>query len=160
MTSFEFLIKNNFEIIKTLFNINETNIIVFDDKKRIIRKDIYTSRIYETIPNIKWFLDEIFKDILLIKTEIKEVFNKDKNEFIYKIKFCNERINNYKVFIKLILKNKNKINGSIYYINKNKNINLIDDIIINIIINYYKSEFLENNLKKILSNYSYKLNIL
>jgi len=160
MTSFEFLIKNNFEIIKTLFHINETNIIVFDDKKRIIKKDIYTSRIYETIPNIKWFLDEIFKDILLIKTEIKEVFDKDKNEFIYKIKFGNQRIDNYKVFIKLILKNKNKINGSIYYINKNKNINLIDDIIINIIINYYKSEFLENNLKKILSNYSYKLNIL
>ena len=134
MTSFEYLIKDNFEILKTLFHINESNLIVLNDKKRIIRKDIYISRIYETLPMIKGLLDEILKDLLLIKTEIKEIFNENKNEFIYKIKFNNSRINNYKVFMKLTLKTENKINGSIYFINKNKDINIIDNIIINIII--------------------------
>ena len=70
MTSFEYLIKDNFEILKTLFHINESNLIVLNDKKRIIRKDIYISRIYETLPMIKGLLDEILKDLLLIKTEI------------------------------------------------------------------------------------------
>ena len=154
MTSFEYLIKNNFEILRTLFHINESNLIVLNDKKRIIRKDIYISRIYETLPMIKGLLDEILKDLLLIKTEIKEVFNEDKNEFIYTIKFNNSRINNYKVFMKLTLKTKNKINGSIYFINKNKDINIIDNIIINIILNYYKTEFLEKDLKKLIHNLS------
>ncbi len=163
MTSFEYLIKDNFEILRTLFHINESNLIVLNDKKRIIRKDIYISRIYETLPMIKGLLDEILKDLLLIKTEIKEVFNEDKNEFIYTIKFNNSRINNYKVFMKLTLKTKNKINGSIYFINKNKDINIIDNIIINIILNYYKSEFLEKDLKKLidnLSHHSFELNII
>lgn len=163
MTSFEYLIKDNFEILKTLFHINESNLIVLNDKKRIIRKDIYISRIYETLPMIKGLLDEIFKDLLLIKTEIKEVFNEDKNEFIYTIKFNNSRINNYKVFMKLTLKDKNKINGYIYFINKNKDINIIDNIIINIILNYYKTEFLEKDLKKLihnLSDHSFELLIL
>lgn len=163
MTSFEYLIKDNFEILRTLFHINETNLIVLNDKKRIIKKDIYISRIYETLPMIKGLLDEILKDLLLIKTEIKEVFNKDNNEFIYTIKFNNSRINNYKVFMKLTLKTKSKINGSIYFINKNKDVNIIDNIIINIILNYYKSEFLEKDLKKLihnLSNDSFELLIL
>lgn len=155
MTSFEYLIKNNFEILRTLFHINESNLIVLNDKKRLIRKDIYISRIYETLPMIKGLLDEILKDLLLIKTEIKEVFNEDKNEFIYTIKFNNSRINNYKVFMKLTLKTENKINGSIYFINKNKDINIIDNIIINIILNYYKSEFLEKALKKLIDNLSH-----
>lgn len=163
MTSFEYLIKDNFEILKTLFHINESNLIVLNDKKRIIRKDIYISRIYETLPMIKGLLDEILKDLLLIKTEIKEIFNENKNEFIYKIKFNNSRINNYKVFMKLTLKTENKINGSIYFINKNKDINIIDNIIINIILNYYKTEFLEKDLKKLihnLSDHSFELLIL
>jgi hypothetical protein len=163
MTSFEYLIKNNFEILRTLFHINESNLSILNDKKRIIRKDIYISRIYETLPMIKGLLDEILKDLLLIKTEIKEVFNENKNEFIYTIKFNNSRINNYKVFMKLTLKTENKINGSIYFINKNKDINIIDNIIINIILNYYKSEFLEKDLKKLidnLSHHSFELNII
>ena len=163
MTSFEYLIKDNFEILRTLFHINESNLIVLNDKKRVIRKDIYISRIYETLPMIKGLLDEIFKDLLLIKTEIKEVFNENKNEFIYTIKFNNSRINNYKVYMKLTLKTKNKINGSIYFINKNKDINIIDNIIINIILNYYKLEFLEKDLKKLidnLSHHSFELNII
>jgi hypothetical protein len=152
MTSFEFLIKDNFEILKTLFHINENNLVVLDDKKRIIVKDIYMSRIYESLPMIKELLDEIFKDLLIIKTEIKEVFNKDNNEFIYTVKFNNSKINNYKAFIKLTLKDKNKINVSINYINKNEDSNIIDNIIINVIINYYKSEFLEKDLKKLINN--------
>jgi len=152
MTSFEFLIKDNFEILKTLFHINENNLVVLDDKKRIIVKDIYMSRTYESLPMIKELLDEIFKDLLIIKTEIKEVFNKDNNEFIYKIKFNNSKINNYKVFMKLTLKDKNKINVSINYINKNEDSNIIDNIIINVILNYYKSEFLEKDLKKLVNN--------
>jgi len=163
MTSFEYLIKDNFDILRTMFHINESNLTILNDKKRIIRKDIYISRIYETIPIIKGFLDEIFKDLLLIKTEIKEVFNEDKNEFTYKIKFNNYLKNNYKVFMKLTLKNKNKINVSIYFINKNKDVNIIDNIIINSILHYYKSEFLEKDLKTLihnLSHHSFELNII
>jgi len=65
--------------------------------------------------------------------------------------------------MKLTLKTKNKINGSIYFINKNKDINMIDNIIIKIILNYYKSEFLEKALKKLidnLSHHSFELNII
>lgn len=152
MSSFELLIKNNFEILKTLFHINESNLTILDDKKRIIVKDIYMSRLYESLPMIKELLDEIFKDLLIIKTEIKEVFNKDNNEFIYTVKFNNSKINNYKVFMKLTLKDKNKINVSINYINKNEDSNIIDNIIINVILNYYKSEFLEKDLKKLVNN--------
>lgn len=152
MSSFELLIKNNFEILKTLFHINESNLTILDDKKRIIVKDIYMSRLYESLPMIKELLDEIFKDLLIIKTEIKEVFNKDNNEFIYTVKFNNSKINNYKVFMKLTLKDKNKINVSINYINKNEDSNIIDNIIINVILNYYKSEFLEKDLKNLINN--------
>ena len=65
--------------------------------------------------------------------------------------------------MKLTLKTENKINGSIYFINKNKDINIIDNIIINIILNYYKTEFLEKDLKKLihnLSDHSFELLIL
>ena len=160
MTSFEYLIKDNFDILRTMFHINESNLTILNDKKRIIRKDIYISRLYESLPMIKELLDEIFKDLLLIETKIKEVFNENKNEFTYKIKFNNSKINNYKVFIKLTLKNKNKIYASVHFINKYTDINIFDNIIINIILNSYKSEFLEKDLKKLihnLSHHSYEL---
>lgn len=162
MNSFENLIKNNFEIIKTLFHINENNINSIDDRKRLIRKDVYISRIFDSIPILKGLLEELLKDYLLIETKIKEVFNDKTDEFIYKVKFNNPKISNYRVYLKLN-RNNDIINVSINIINKNTenfNFNPTDELIFQLIINYYKDNFLEKDLKKVLSKYSYQLNIL
>lgn len=150
MNSFEILIKNNMEILTTLFHINENNLNIIDDKKRIIRKDIKIERIYQALPIIKDLVDEIFKDFLVIETKIKEIYYDDKNEFIYKIKFNNPKISNYKFYIKLSLKDENKINCDINYINKKNENDILFNLILNIIVNYYKSEFIENDLKKLI----------
>jgi len=150
MDSFEFLIKNNMEILRTLFHINENNLNIIDDKRRIIRKDVKIERIYQALPIIKDLVDEIFKDFLVIETKIKEIYYDDKNEFIYKIKFNNPKISNYKFYIKLSLKDENKINCDINYINKKNENDILFTLILNIIVNYYKSEFIENDLKKLI----------
>jgi hypothetical protein len=141
----ESFIKNNFCILKTLFHINEDNLIVINNNKRIIKRNIYISNIFNSIPVLKGFLEEILKDLLLIETKITEKFN-DNNEFLYKIKFYNAKISHIRVYIKLYQDNINTniINISINIKKINNNFNpsdITEDIISNIILNYYKANF-------------------
>ena len=166
--NFEFFIKNNFSILKTLFHINEDNLYVIDDNTRIIKKKIYISNIFNSIPILKGLLEEILKDLLLIETKITETFNKNNNEYLYKIKFYNSKISHIRVYLKLNVDNINTniINISINITRKNNTFNtdtITEDIISNIIVNYYKSNFIENDLKtlfKTINHHSFELNII
>jgi hypothetical protein len=166
--NFEYFIKNNFCILKTLFHINENNLIVIDDTTRIIKRNIYISHLFNSIPILKGFLEEILKDLLLIESKITEKFNCNNNEFLYNIKFYNSKISNLRVYLKLYQDNINTniINISINIMRKNNNFNtdtITEDIIGNIIINYYKSNFIENDLKtlfKKINHHSFELNII
>jgi len=166
--NFEFFIKNNFSILKTLFHINEDNLYVIDDNTRIIKKKIYISNIFNSIPILKGLLEEILKDLLLIETKITEKYNNINNEFLYKIKFYNSKISHIRVYLKLNVDNINTniINISINITRKNNTFNtdtITEDIISNIIVNYYKSNFIENDLKtlfKTINHHSFELNII
>jgi len=164
----ESFIKNNFCILKTLFHINEDNLIVINNNKRIIKRNIYISNIFNSIPVLKGFLEEILKDLLLIETKITEKFNDNNNEFLYKIKFYNAKISHIRVYIKLYQDNINTniINISINIKKINNNFNpsdITEDIISNIILNYYKANFIEIdliNLFKSINHHSFELNII
>ena len=166
--NFEFFIKNNFSILKTLFHINEDNLYVIDNNTRIIKKKIYISNIFNSIPILKGLLEEILKDLLLIETKITEKYNNINNEFLYKIKFYNSKISHIRVYLKLNVDNINTniINISINITRKNNTFNtdtITEDIISNIIVNYYKSNFIENDLKtlfKTINHHSFELNII
>jgi hypothetical protein len=163
--SFEYFIKNNFDILNILFHINENNLTIINNNIRIIKKDIYISNIFNSLPILKTLLEDILNEFILIETKIKESYNQNNNEFIYKIKFYNPKISHIKAFIKLKEIN-NKINISIDIINNNNCIisnKLTEDIIGNIIINYYKANFIEKDLKTFLENtnhHSFELNII
>jgi|694.fasta_scaffold00862_6 hypothetical protein len=163
--SFEYFIKNNFDILNILFHINENNLTIINNNTRIIKKDIYISNIFNSLPILKTLLEDILNEFILIETKIKESYNQNNNEFIYKIKFYNPKISHIKAFIKLKEIN-NKINISIDIINNNNCIisnKLTEDIIGNIIINYYKANFIEKDLKTFLENtnhHSFELNII
>jgi len=162
MTSFEFLIKNNIEFIKTLFHIYENNVFIIDNNNKVIKKEIYISNIFDSIPIVKDILQDIFKEFIIIESIINEFYDTQNNQFIYKIKFNNKNINNYRVFIILAQDSiyKNKINFSIKLHNKDKNPNISNDMIIHIIINWYKANFIEKDLKTLFNKYSYELNSL
>jgi len=163
--SFEYFIKNNFNILNILFHINENNITIVNNNTRIIKKDIYISNIFNSLPILKTLLEDILKEFILIETKIKESYNENNNEFIYKIKFYNPKISHIKAFIKLKEIN-NIINISIDINNNNNCIisnKITEDIIGNIIINYYKANFIEKDLKTFLENtnhHSFELNII
>lgn len=163
--SFEYFIKNNFNILNILFHVNENNLTIINDNTRIIKKDIYVSNIFDSLPILQSLLDDILKEFILIETKIKESFNQNNNEFIYKIKFYNPKISHIKAFIKLKEIN-NKINISLDITNSNNNLisnKITEDIIGNIIINYYKANFIEKDLKNFLQNtnhHSFELNII
>ena len=161
--SFEYFIKNNFNILNILFHINENNIIIHNNT-RIIKKDIYISNIFNSLPILKTLLEDILNEFILIETKIKKLYNENNNEFIYKIKFYNPKISHIRAFIKLKEIN-NKINISLDINNNNSSISnkITEDIIGNIIINYYKANFIEKDLKTFLENtnhHSFELNII
>ena len=73
--SFEYFIKNNFNILNILFHINENNITIVNNNTRIIKKDIYISNIFNSLPILKTLLEDILKEFILIETKIKESYN-------------------------------------------------------------------------------------
>ena len=174
MSDFELLIKNNYSIIKTLFRLNDGAVTIVDNKTRVFTKVFQTEKLFHYIPILKGFLEELYKDFKTIPLIIKETFDKDKLQFIYKIKFLHKDLNNFKGIIKLSV-DYNEINNDINYdtkkinahlnLKKKKNTNnlIIDEIAPSIIINYYKMTFLENELKPLISNLSHRsfaLNII
>jgi len=174
--NFELLIKNNFSILKTLFHVNENSLHIIDNNTRIIKRNFQISRLFDCIPFLKTILEDIFKNYMIIDLSITEKFNKLNNEFIYKLKLYKDDLKNIRGYLKLSLDNfnKNKINVSMYYkkkSNNNNNIinidfnninNITEEIIFQSISNYYKSTFLENDLKPLIKNIShhfFELNI-
>jgi len=162
--NFELFIKNNFEILATIFHINENQIKTMDDNTRIIKRNIEIMNITKHIPILKNILEELFKDFLIIDIYIKEFFYN--NEFIYKIKFNIENLKDIRAYLKLT-NFKNNINVSLSFNKKNKNNfdldNITEEIVFQAISNYYKATFLENDLKPLirkLSHHSFELNIV
>ncbi len=178
--NFKDFIRNNNSIVKTLFHIDDSNINVIDNNTRIMTKHYKISKMFMFIPVLKDMLTEILKDISFIQLDIKETFDKNKNEFTYEITLAEnplfQSITNlykFKYYISLNNNNKNIINSSIYY-NKNNiedEINPVNKIIIMIMLNYlenehpsyYKKVVLEDQLKPLISNishHSFVLNII
>jgi hypothetical protein len=164
--NFELFIKNNFEIISTIFHIKENEIKTIDNKTRLIKRDLEIIRLFDNIPILKTMLEDFLKDYVIIELYITEKFNDTNNEFIYKIKFNKENLKNIRAFIKLS-QDKNNINVSLSFKKKNKNNfdfdNITEEIVFQAISNYYKATFLENDLKpliKKLSHHSFALNII
>ena len=163
--NFELLIKNNFSIIKTLFCITESSVKIVDENTRIFRKDFRMERLFQYIPVLKGPFEDVFPSLKVIPLIIKEKFEAGKLQFIYKLKFMEETIKNFKVIIKLICNpNNNQIYAYVDLKKKNNSNNfIIDEIAPPIIINYYKIAFLENELKPLISKLShhfFALNII
>jgi len=146
--NFKAFIKNNFSIIKTLFYINENDIKIIDNNNRLITKNYNLNHLYKYLPIVEAFIPNL-KHINII---INEIYNNTNNSFIYKINFDIIDVEAY-IFLS---QNKNKIDISIETNNKN-------DIIHNLIIEFYKNHHLENQLKPLISNLSHRslaLNII
>ena len=179
--NFKNFIRNNNSIVKTLFHVDDNNIKVMDDNTRLITKYYKTSKMFIFIPVLKDMLTEILKDISFIQLDIKETFDKNKNQFTYQISLAENplfdsitNIYKFKYFITLNIdsNNKNKINSSIYYDKNNveDDINPVNKIIIMIMLNYFENEHpsyykkivLEEQVKPLIANispHSFVLNI-
>lgn len=179
-SNFKEFIRNNNSIVKTLFHVDDANINIIDDNTRVITKLYRTSKMFMFIPVLKDMLNEILKDISFIQLDIKETFDKKKNEFTYEISLAENPLfqgitNLYKFRYYIILNNKNKnnINSSIH-LDKNNvddDINPVNKIIIMIMLNYlenehpcyYKKVVLEEQVKPLISSishHSFELNII
>lgn len=140
--NFELFIKNNFSIIETLFNINENNIKIIDNDNRLITKTYNLNKLYKYLPILELFIPDL--NNIKSKINIHEIYNKYNNTFTYKINFDIIETDAY-IFLS---QNKNKINISI-------ETNKKDDFIYNLIIEFYKINHLENQLKPLISNLSH-----
>jgi len=170
--NFELFIKQNFLIISTLFHINENAVQIIDDKTRIIKRNFKINRLFEHIPILKTILEDFFKDYMIIGITIKEEFIDNNNQYIYKINCNKDDLKHFNGYLKLTQdnNNKNKINASISFDKTNnnifdfENINILtEELIFQSISNFYKSTFLENDLKpliKKLSHHFFELNII
>lgn len=171
MTKFKDFIRNNNEIIKTLFHIDDNSITIIDKNTREFIKNYKTTKIFIFMPLLKDILNEILKDISTIQLKIIEKFDKNNNQFNYKI-FLNENklfdnITNLYRFNYLIHLNEN---NSIINVSLSMNKNNIEDdnnplnkIIIMIMLNYFENEHpsyykrvvLEKQLKPLITNLSH-----
>jgi hypothetical protein len=140
MNNFKSFIKNNFAIIKTLFYINEKDVEIIDDDNRLITKKYNLNHLYKYLP----FVEAFVPNLTTINIIISENYNDNNNIFTYKIYF---EIIDVEAYI-FLSQNKNKININIDTNNKT-------DIIHNLIIEFYKNNHLENQLKPLISNLSH-----
>ena len=149
--NFEFFIKNNFAITKTMFHVDEDNMKVIDNCNRIIVKKYNLNRLYDYIPIVKPFIDELLKDLTDFNIIINENYNKNNKTFTYHITF-DINIDNIKdinafVFLSQDKTDKNKINISLST-NKDHEFACI------MMTNHYKNNHLENELKPLIANLS------
>lgn len=173
------IILNNSAIIETLFHLDKYDLNIINSTKRNIIKKCPFNHIYEFLPILKDFFNEIFKEDNDISYLITETF--DNNSINYEIRlnkhpiFDNyDYIYNFRFYIQISndISNKNKMN---IHLKTNKidvnDPNPINQTIIHIISNYLendhityvKKDIIEKELKPLLSSLnprSFELNII
>ena len=181
MASFSFkdFIKNNNSIIKTLFHVDDSNIIVINDDSREIIKNYRTTKIFMFMPLLKDLLNEILKDVPVVQLKIIETYDKKNKQFNYLISIMENKLFEnitslyefqYLIHLNLDKNDYKKINVSLS-MNKNKiddDCNPLNKIIIMIMLNYFENEHpsyykrvvLEEQLKPLIAEISHRSLVL
>jgi len=158
--NFNFFIKNNFSIIETMFHIKEKDVKIIDNYNRTIIKNYNIDRLFIYIPIIKTCVEELLKDLKDFNIIINETYNDSNKTFTYRI-FFDIEIDNLKdveafIFLSQDKNDNRKINVSV---STNKDSELVSIFI----MNHYKNNHLENELKPLIANlsrHSLELNII
>jgi len=158
--NFNFFIKNNFSIIQTMFHIKEKDVKIIDNYNRTIIKNYNIDRLFIYIPIIKTCVEELLKDLKDFNIIINETYNDAIKTFTYRI-FFDIEIDNLKdveafIFLSQDKNDNRKINVSV---STNKDSELVSIFI----MNHYKNNHLENELKPLIANlsrHSLELNII